>query len=369
MLRLRDKLGLEPVEYPTTRHLGASAWSRAADLMAAFSDPEIKAVMATIGGNDQITVLPLLDPGIFAANPKAFFGYSDNTNLLNWLWNLGVAGYHGGSTMVHLARPGGLHSVSIESLRAALFTGGDLEIRPVEEFSEDEFDWGDAAPADVAAPTQPGGDWLWHNPVRVVTGPTWGVLMANVDIKYDHGVRSVGSEGTENWLFGFGVIYLVVNGWLGEFKMPWLGGVIAGLLFAVAAVFTFGAQVRRGRGVRGPSQRTAAMYGWSWLLAVVGVLALDLALEHQGLPSDLAPLLWTGSSLLAVGLLYIAGGMLWDDRLQYWLGAWVLVTGAASVTAGVSGNFAVLSLAGGGGFLIAAAAFRVRGSRSKEVHA
>jgi len=174
MLRLRDKLGLEPVEYPTTRHLGASAWSRAADLMAAFSDPEIKAVMATIGGNDQITVLPLLDPGIFAANPKAFFGYSDNTNLLNWLWNLGVAGYHGGSTMVHLARPGGLHSVSIESLRAALFTGGDLEIRPVEEFSEDEFDWGDAAPADVAAPTQPGGDWLWHNPVRVVTGPTWG---------------------------------------------------------------------------------------------------------------------------------------------------------------------------------------------------
>ena len=171
------------------------------------------------------------------------------------------------------------------------------------------------------------------------------------------------------WLLGFGVIYLVVNGWPGAFKMPWLGGVIAGLLFAVAAVFTFGAQVRRGRGVRGPSQRTAAMYGWSWLLAVVGVLALDLALEHQGLPSDLAPLLWTGSSLLAVGLLYIAGGMLWDDRLQYGLGAWVLVTGAASVTAGVSGNFAVLSLAGGGGFLIAAAAFRVRGSRSEEVHA
>ena len=29
-----------------------------------------------------------------------------NTNLLSWLWNLGVASYHGGSTMVHLGRGG-----------------------------------------------------------------------------------------------------------------------------------------------------------------------------------------------------------------------------------------------------------------------
>jgi muramoyltetrapeptide carboxypeptidase LdcA involved in peptidoglycan recycling len=174
MRRLREEVGLEPVEYPTTRQLGASAEARAADLMAAFGDPEIRAVMATIGGSDQITVLPCLDPGIFAANPKAFFGYSDNTNLLNWLWRLGIASYHGGSTMVHLARPGGLHEVSAESLRAALFTGGDLEIRPVEEYSEDEFEWGDNAPGDAPAPTQPGGEWTWHNADQIVTGPTWG---------------------------------------------------------------------------------------------------------------------------------------------------------------------------------------------------
>jgi hypothetical protein len=108
------------------------------------------------------------------------------------------------------------------------------------------------------------------------------------------------------------------------------------------------------------------MYGWSWLLASVGLFALDLALEHQGLPSGLAPLLWSGSSLLAVGLLYLAGGMLWDDRLQYGLGVWVLVTGAGSVAAGVPGNFAVLSLAGGGGFLVAAVVSRTRGWRSEQ---
>jgi len=102
MRRLRDEIGLEPVEYPTTRHVGASPEARAADLTAAFGDPEIRAVLATIGGDDQITVLPFLNPDVFASSPKAFLGYSDNTNLLNWLWNLGVGSYHGGSTMVHL---------------------------------------------------------------------------------------------------------------------------------------------------------------------------------------------------------------------------------------------------------------------------
>ena len=62
MRRLQEVTGLVPVEYPTTRRLDASAVDRAADLNAAFGDPEIRAVLATIGGNDQITVIPHLDP-------------------------------------------------------------------------------------------------------------------------------------------------------------------------------------------------------------------------------------------------------------------------------------------------------------------
>lgn len=62
MRRLREDIGLEPVEYATTRALGASPLDRADDLMAAFADPTIKAILPTIGGDDQITVLPYLDP-------------------------------------------------------------------------------------------------------------------------------------------------------------------------------------------------------------------------------------------------------------------------------------------------------------------
>jgi muramoyltetrapeptide carboxypeptidase LdcA involved in peptidoglycan recycling len=175
MRRLREEFRVEPVEYPTTRNVGASPAERAADLMAAFTDPGIRAVLATIGGDDQITVLKYLDPDAVAADPKAFLGYSDNTNLLNWLWNIGIAGYYGGSTMVHLGRPGGLHPVSAGSLHEALYGTGDLEIEPQQTFSEDEEPWQENPPHEEAEPVQlPSPPWEWHNADRVVTGPTWG---------------------------------------------------------------------------------------------------------------------------------------------------------------------------------------------------
>lgn len=56
--RLTAVTGLVPVEFPTTRMVDASPRQRAIDLNAAFGDPEIRAVIATIGGADQITVVP-----------------------------------------------------------------------------------------------------------------------------------------------------------------------------------------------------------------------------------------------------------------------------------------------------------------------
>jgi muramoyltetrapeptide carboxypeptidase LdcA involved in peptidoglycan recycling len=174
MAVLRADLGLVPVEYPTTREVDATPQDRARDLMAAYADPSIRAVLATIGGDDQITVLPHLDPAVFRADPKPFVGYSDNTNLLNWLWNLGIVGFHGGSTMVHLARPGGTHPASLESLRRALFTRDTVELAPVAEFTDLHPDWADPSTLSSPLPTSTDPGWQWHNSDRVVTGPTWG---------------------------------------------------------------------------------------------------------------------------------------------------------------------------------------------------
>jgi muramoyltetrapeptide carboxypeptidase LdcA involved in peptidoglycan recycling len=173
--RLRETFDLVPVEYPTTRVMDASPQRRAADLHAAFADPDIAAVMASIGGDDQITVLRHLDRDLLAANPKPFFGYSDNTNLLNYLFNLGLVGYHGGSVMVHLGRGGRLHPAHEESLRAALFTDDWYELVPPDQWGDEEpVDWRDVEHFDREPPMVDSAGWSWRNPGTVVEGPSWG---------------------------------------------------------------------------------------------------------------------------------------------------------------------------------------------------
>jgi muramoyltetrapeptide carboxypeptidase LdcA involved in peptidoglycan recycling len=172
--RLQETTGLVPVEYPTTRRLGATAADRAADLNAAFGDPAIRAVLATIGGDDQITVVPHLDPELVRRDPKPFLGYSDNTNLLSWLWTNGVAAFHGGSTQVHLGPGPAVDEIHAASLRAALLTGGRLEITEPGESEDVGLPWEDPAALTSYGAREPTEPWTWAGPARSVTGPTWG---------------------------------------------------------------------------------------------------------------------------------------------------------------------------------------------------
>ena len=172
--RLREDFRLVPVEYPATRRMGASPRERAADLHAAFADPEIKAIIASIGGDDQITVLPHLDTGLIRANPKPFFGYSDNTNLLTYLVNRGIVAYHGGSVMCEFGRPGAMHSLTTVALQAALFTSGEYELRESTVYGDVQRDWADPATFDGPPVMEGCTGWRWHNADQVVEGLTWG---------------------------------------------------------------------------------------------------------------------------------------------------------------------------------------------------
>ena len=174
MRRLEALTGLVPVEFPTTRRLGATAQDRAADLNAAFGDPTIRAVLATIGGEDQITVVPHLDAGLVRADPKPFLGYSDNTNILSWLWTQGVAGFYGGSTQVHLGPGPGLDACHEAALRAALLTGGRLEVTDPGESEDFGIDWHDPRALTSYGEREPTEPWHWTGPARSVTGRTWG---------------------------------------------------------------------------------------------------------------------------------------------------------------------------------------------------
>ncbi|PSK65556.1 Microcin C7 self-immunity protein MccF [Micromonospora sp. MH33] len=172
--RLREEFGLEPVEYPTTRQTGADPRDRARDLTAAFADPSVTAVLATVGGDDLITVTPFLDDAVLRANPTPYYGYSDNTNVLNHLYRLGIVSYHGGSVLVHLGRPGRPHPLTFDSLRAALFTSGWYELTPAPEWGDEPRDWRNPATLADEPVMFPGAGWRWHGPARMVQGRTWG---------------------------------------------------------------------------------------------------------------------------------------------------------------------------------------------------
>lgn len=172
--RLAELTELEPVEFPTTRELGASAQDRAADFNAAFADPDIRAVLATIGGDDQITVVPHLDAELVRRDPKPFLGYSDNTNILNWLWTHGVPGYYGGSTQVQLGPGPGIDPIHAQALRAALLTGERLEITEPGESEDIGHDWNDPRALTEFGEREPTEPWVWSGPARSVTGRTWG---------------------------------------------------------------------------------------------------------------------------------------------------------------------------------------------------
>jgi muramoyltetrapeptide carboxypeptidase LdcA involved in peptidoglycan recycling len=179
--RLEERWEVRTVEFPATRKLGASPHERADDLHAAFADPEIKAVLTSIGGDDQLKVLAHLDPDLLRANPKPFFGLSDNTNLCLYLGNLGLVSFYGGTIMTMLGRPGGIHPHSAESFEKALFGSGWYALRPAESFTDMSRDWADPSGLEDEPDMLAGTGWRWHGSSRPVEGRLWGGCLEIVD--------------------------------------------------------------------------------------------------------------------------------------------------------------------------------------------
>lgn len=172
--RLRSGFELTPKEYPTTRVMGAALEDRARDIMAAFVDHANKAVFTSIGGEDQIKLIKLLDPEVIRANPKPFIGYSDNTHIHNFLWNLGIPSYYGGAIMTQFGMHGFMDVLTTQSVRTALFDGGTTEIKASKEYNDVGIDWGDSTNL-VKRRTYEANDGLfWSGGDQDVGGVLWG---------------------------------------------------------------------------------------------------------------------------------------------------------------------------------------------------
>jgi muramoyltetrapeptide carboxypeptidase LdcA involved in peptidoglycan recycling len=145
--QLQDEFGLVVVEMPHT--LSDDAWlkrhphARADDLMAAFADPSIKAIISTIGGDDSIRLLPWLDLDIIRSNPKIFMGYSDTTITHMACFKAGLVSFYGPAIMAGFAENGGLFPYMVNSVRKTLFSTAPIgNIAPNSDgWSVEWLDW------------------------------------------------------------------------------------------------------------------------------------------------------------------------------------------------------------------------------------
>lgn len=132
---------------------------------------------------------------------------------------------------------------------------------------------------------------------------------------------------------------------------------------AAAIAFTIWHSVHRAQGIRGRSPREGAMYGWAWALGFLAQGVIVAALAQAGAEPVVTTLAANALATMVAGLLYVAGGLMWQATPLYVLGIWILLVGALGTFAGLPGSYAVMAFAGGGGMLVAALASRVAGPR------
>lgn len=138
-----EELGLRVVAAPNSlrgaKYLAANPQARVDDVTWAFENPEVKAILANIGGNDSVKLLPLLDPAIVREHPKIFCGYSDVLTLHLFCHRQGLTTFYGGNLLTNVAEAQGWHPYSRYWFQKALFDPAPLgEIAPSADWTHEE---------------------------------------------------------------------------------------------------------------------------------------------------------------------------------------------------------------------------------------
>lgn len=114
----------------------SSIESRVEDFHDAFQDPEVKAILAVIGGFNSNQLLQHIDWELVRNNPKIFCGYSDITALNNAIFaKAGLVNYSGPAYASFGEKKG--FDYTLEYFKKCLFSENPYEIMLSEEWSDD----------------------------------------------------------------------------------------------------------------------------------------------------------------------------------------------------------------------------------------
>lgn len=141
--RLEKLFGLRVIEMPHTLagsdYLYRHPEKRAQDMMAAFSDPAVKAVFTCIGGEDTLRLLPFIDLDVIRNNPKIFIGYSDTTVNHYMCYQAGLSSFYGGSVLADFAENVELPAYTAEWMEKTLFRTDVIGSVPASECFTGEY--------------------------------------------------------------------------------------------------------------------------------------------------------------------------------------------------------------------------------------
>lgn len=143
---LEEEFGLKVKIMPNAMkgisYLDENPGARAEDLMRAFSDPEVKAVITMIGGDDTIRLLPFIDFAVIKNNPKIFMGYSDTTVNHFMMYRAGITSFYGPCLLAEFAENGSMHEYTKKYIKEVLFEARDtLEIPSASHWTSEFLNW------------------------------------------------------------------------------------------------------------------------------------------------------------------------------------------------------------------------------------
>lgn len=96
----------------------------------------MKAIIANIGGNDSVKLLPLLSPDTIIENPKILCGYSDVMTLHLYCYQLGLSTFYGDNLLTTIAEAQMWHPYSKYWFQKVLFDNSIIgNIPPSQDWS------------------------------------------------------------------------------------------------------------------------------------------------------------------------------------------------------------------------------------------
>jgi hypothetical protein len=142
--------------------------------------------------------------------------------------------------------------------------------------------------------------------------------------------------------------------------IPFVLGLVIGLAVLVAAIVLSAVHsARRSAGSRGPSMVQGAIYGNTFGVAFTLMGLLGWRLTSSGVALEPMLSYWVAVSCLIVGILFLVGAAMWNDRSQLIFGCWTFIVGFVSIALTPPHNL-LAGAAGGIGFLVLAVIQAVR---------